>query len=159
MRALVILDHPVIHNGVVVAHTACGIPTAHDQSLPEARPGEAATGNEPSAISAAHALSAYLGMRLRLRSPTSTRALTPSAQVRVSTMLTPQLLVQRLQQAFGDNGGRGYSLERARAMIEVGEGGVGGDPRPVALITHRVTRLWVTEYHTLAPAAAEPAEC
>lgn len=34
-------------------------------------------------------------------------------------MLTPQLLVQRLSQAFGDNGDKGYSLERARAMIEV----------------------------------------
>ncbi len=51
--------------------------------------------------------------------------LSPFPQVRVSTMLTPQLLVQRLQQAFGDSGGTGYSLERARAMIEVRAIGVG----------------------------------
>ncbi len=40
-------------------------------------------------------------------------------QVRVSTMLTPQLLVQRLTQTFGDNGGRGFDLARAVAMLEV----------------------------------------
>lgn len=35
-------------------------------------------------------------------------------------MLTPQLLVQRLTQTFGANGGRGYDLARAVAMLEVG---------------------------------------